>query len=433
MHHGKRMYLLAIALSTIFATAAHAQTTMAYRFKEGDRLHYLMEQKTKSTMSLAGADVEMKVNVTLSMSWQVLKVDAKGSAQVKIKVTHSKMAMESVVGNAQVDSKDKDAPNDVIGKMLGQMNKAVAAMEITATMLPTGEMKDVKVADETVTAMRGIPGADKLGDLAHPDNFKDMIGGIVFPTDSISKGKSWTHKTETKTPAGKIFADNIYASEGTVVQDGISLEKLSINPNIRIEADPNAQMKVKSIKATGYTLFDNKAGRVVESSVNQIKKGSVGVMGLVLDQITEETTTIKLQKLTAEAKSEGAKSILSVKLAEGDFVDKAVATELLETLPGVSRSFTLERSYVRSITITGGTGAETAIANEIKALAEASIEDLGKKVSVKESISLDGKTITKVNVQWIERSQRGTATRSDGSTIPFLVKVGLRLKLEPAK
>jgi hypothetical protein len=434
MHPGKRTFLLSMILTAAFASAAHAQTTMAYRFKEGDKLHYLMEQKTKSTMSVAGTDIEMKVNVTVSMTWQVLKVDSQGAAQVKVKVTHSKMSMDSLVGNVEVDSKDKDIPGDLAGKMLGQLNRAIAAMEISATVLPTGEMRDMKVADETVKAIRAVAGADKMGDLAHPDNFKDMISGIVFPSEAITKGKSWTNKTETKSPAGTLRADNVYTLEGTITKDGVTLEKIALNPKIKIEPNPKAEMKVKSIKATGQILFDNKAGRVVESTFTQTKVGTVSVMGLVLDQVTEEATTIRLQKPPIAGKSNAAKTIASIKLGEDDFVEKVVFTEQLETLPGVARSFTVERGYERAVTITGGAGAEPVIADEIRALVEATLgEKLGKRVTVKESISLDGKEITKVNVQWVERSRRGTAIRSDGSTVAFLVKVGLRIKLEKAK
>ena len=69
MQFGKRSILLgiAIALTVVSATAARAQTAMSYRFKEGDKLHYLLEQKTNSTMSLAGTDIVMKVNATLSL------------------------------------------------------------------------------------------------------------------------------------------------------------------------------------------------------------------------------------------------------------------------------------------------------------------------------------------------------------------------------
>ena len=219
----------------------------------------------------------------------------------------------------------------------------------------------------------------------------------------------------------------------------VSLDKLveflQFNPNITIDADPKAQMKIKSIKAAGYTLFDNKLGRVFESNVQQTKVGQVTVMGLTLDQTTTETTTIRLQKLTAEAvKNDPGNKVVSIKLNEDDFVDKVVFTEPLETLAGAARSFSVERGFLRSVVITAPAGAPAALADEIKALVEASLgEKIVNRVTVKESIALDGKELTKVNVQWIERSRPGIAMRSDGSTVSFQLKVGLRIKLEKAK
>jgi len=46
-----------------------------YRFRKGDKLHILLEQKTQSTMSLA-ARHRMRLDATLSCSWKVLQVDA---------------------------------------------------------------------------------------------------------------------------------------------------------------------------------------------------------------------------------------------------------------------------------------------------------------------------------------------------------------------
>jgi Family of unknown function (DUF6263) len=409
--------------------AVHAQTVMAYRFKEGETLHYLMEQKNSTKISVAGADVVMNVNTTVNLAWQVLKVD-QGNASVKIRVMHSKISLESLVGNVNVDSNDKAVPNDPIGQPLGQLNKAIAAMEITATMLPTGELKDVKVSDATVKAMQAIPGADKLGDLAHPDNFKDMISGIVFPTTTVEKGKSWSHKVETNTPAGKISADNLYTAEGTVQRDGATLEKIALTPTIKIEANPKAEMKVKSIKASGHTLFDNKSGRIVESTVKQTKEGTVSVMGLNLNQTTDEVTTLKLLK-PGEVKGL-VKSIDSIKIDEDKYVEKTVATEQLETIAGVSRSFTVERNFETAISIPGM--KDKALVEELKGMVESSLSiAIGKKSTVKETLALDGKETTKVNVVWIERSRAGVATRADGSTVPFLVRVGLRIKLEKAK
>ena len=244
MQLGKR--ILVLALMVAGGSAANAQT-MRYQFKEKDKLFYTIEQKTKSTATLMGAEIVSTIAANMSLYWEVLKVDPQGNAHVKIKVTRSKLALDSIVGMAEVDSDSKDGPTDAAGKMLAQMNKAFAAMEITATMLPTGEMKDVKVSEATVTAMKSIPGADKFGDLSHPDNFKDMLSNIVFPTGAVTKGKSWSHKTESNAPEGKTSTEHVFTLEEPIDQDGAKLEKITQAPTFKVEADPKAMIKVKSI------------------------------------------------------------------------------------------------------------------------------------------------------------------------------------------
>jgi hypothetical protein len=429
MPHPKRTLLFVLAFVIAGTSTARAQT-MRYQFKEKEKLVYAIEQKTKSTIELAGAKVDTDINASMTLHWEVLKVDREGNAHVKIKMIRSKIAMDSLLGKVEVDSDSKDGPGDAIGRMLAPMNKAIAAMEITAIMLPTGELKDVKVAEATTKAMKAIPGAEQFGDLAHPDNFKDMISSIVFPTDPVAKGKSWSHKAETISPEGKLTTDTVFTLEGTVDQGGTKLEKISVKPTIKVVADPKAVMKVKSVEAAGHILFDNKAGQLVESSISQTKVGKVNAMGLTLDNTSVQTTVIRLKKLTEAEKKAAANMIDALKIDEKEFVEKAAATELLETIAGVSRSFTVERSYEPSITMTGSATAT----DELKAKVETALGvTLGKKVAVKETIMLDGKEVTKLNVVWMERYRRATATTSDGRTVEFLVKVGMRLKLEKAK
>jgi hypothetical protein len=303
-------------------------------------------------------------------------------------------------------------------------------MEFTATMLPTGEMRDIKVSEATVNAMKALPGADQAGDLTNPDHFKSMLSSIVFPAGAVVKGNMWSHLTEGKSLGGKISTEHVFTFDGPVDQEGARLDKISFKQNVKVEADPKATIKVKSIKATGHALFDNKAGRLVECTTQQTMTGKLDVAGLPLDKTSEQTTTIRLQKQTAEAKSAAARDIEAIKIDETEFVEKVVATDLLETLAGVSRSFTVERSYEPSITITGS----VPVSDDLKTKVEKALDiTIGKKMLVKESITLDGKEITKVNVQWVERYRRGTATTSNGTTLSFLVKVGLRFKLEKAK
>lgn len=422
MHPFPRIVSLTILLMA--ASVAPGQVTLRYRFKEKERLYYNVEQKTKSTMNVAGAELVANLDAGMSLYWEIAKVNTDGSAQVRVKFTYSKMTFDSLLGMVTVDSKGKDAAGDAVGRVLSPVNKAIAEMEITATMLPTGELRDLKVSEATIRAFKALPSGDMLGDLAHPDNFRDLISSVVFAPGTVVKGKSWTHKSVSQAPEGKLNTENVYTLEDPVTQDGVTLQKIALSPTITVEANPQAKMTVKSMKSTGFVLFDNNAGRVVESVVKSTKQGRIDIMGLAVDSTNEQTTTWRLKKA-----GDIASEIDTVKIDESQFVEKSVATEMLETIAGVSRSVTLERNYEPGIVLEKGTPSDS-----LKAKVEAALGiTLGKRAQAKESITLDGKNVTKLNVHWVERYRRGTATASDGSSVSFLVRVGLRLQLDKAK
>ena len=326
-----------------------AQTTLRFQFKDKEKLYYVVEQKTKSLLKILGqVDVNSNVNSTMAFYWEVVKLD-QGNAQVRIKFTHSKMSMDSLLGMSRSIPKTRSLPNDATGKMLGQFNRVIAAMEITATMLPTGEMKDVKVAEATAKALKAIPSAELAGDLAHPDNFRDMLSSIVFSTEPVAKDKSWTYKSETYSPEGKLNTETVFTLEDTIQQDGAALEKISLKQNIKIVADPKAMIKVSSIKSSGHLLFDNKLGRFVGSTINQTKVGKIEVMGVGVDMNSDQTTVIRLAGQSADEKLELANKIESFKIDETEFVEKVVASQTLETIAGVARSFTVMRNYEPAI------------------------------------------------------------------------------------
>ena len=74
------------------------------------------------------------------------------------------------------------------------------------------------------------------------------------------------------------------------------------------------------------------------------------------------------------------------------------------------------------------------VPEELKGKVEGALDIvLGKKVKVKETITLDGKDVTKLKVLFVEQYRRGTAVTGAGTTISYEVRVGLNFKLEKAK
>jgi hypothetical protein len=298
MHFRNRCILVASLILAACTSAASAQTTLRYQFKEGDKLPYVMEQKMKITMNILGMDVETKMDMALQLSLNVVEVNKDGSVQMQFKVTSAKMNMDGPTGKVEVDSKDQLEPDDPVAKILSQVTKALGAMEMTGQMLPTGETKNVKVSEATVKALQAVPGADKAGDVANAESFKSMLSSIVFPTEAVEKGKTWTNKTESKTKFGQAISENVFTYDGTTEKDGATLQKISLKPNIKIEADPNAEIKikVKDAKGTGHILFDNKIGRLIESTTTQTTQMQINAGGIDIDQRVEQTTTLRQKK-----------------------------------------------------------------------------------------------------------------------------------------
>jgi hypothetical protein len=298
MQPNQRAIFLAVLASAIFVPASRAQTTLRYQFKEGEKIAYVMEQKAKMAITSMGTTKEATMTMTLDMSWNVLKIDGQGQGTVQIKVGSAKLAMDGPTGKVEVDSKDTKESDDGVAKALGQIVRAMATMEITGTMMATGEMKDLKVSEETIKALKNLPSADKMGDAMNPDSFKNMITNVVFPKEEVSKGKTWSGKTESKSLLGKVIADNTFTYEGQADKNGVKLDRITVKPAVKIEADPAAPIKfeVKDVKGSGEILFDNKAGRLVESAINSRTELAISANGMDASQVIDQTVTIRAKK-----------------------------------------------------------------------------------------------------------------------------------------
>src|SRR5262249_54031271 len=110
--HWQTFGLAAVALA-LLAGPAHAQTTLRYQFKSGEKLQYGLSQDMKMTMNLAGMDIEMKLKQSMDMDWDVQNVDAQGNARVQLKFGHVRLKLDSTTGNAEFDSKkNTEEPED---------------------------------------------------------------------------------------------------------------------------------------------------------------------------------------------------------------------------------------------------------------------------------------------------------------------------------
>src|SRR5205807_1173100 len=122
--------------------------------------------------------------------------------------------------------------------------------------------------------------------------------GLIMPKEAISKGKTWKSKSDMKLPIGKMIAEVEYTYAGTEDKDGRSLEKISLKPKATIEPDPNAPiaLKLKSHEGKGTAYFDNTAGRLLETTVQQTMEMEAEVAGMAFTRKMVQTMTMRLAK-----------------------------------------------------------------------------------------------------------------------------------------
>ncbi len=299
MHLRKKPLLVALLSAwSLAALPATAQTTLRYKFKEGDALKYVVEQKMKMTMSIMGKDIDMNMDQSSEMGWSVGKVNDKGDAEITVKFGRSKMSMNSPMGKVEVDSNSTQQPDDQFGQILYKVVKGLAEMEVTATVSPLGEFSDLKIPDKSLKALQNIPGGEAFGDLLSPDGLKRMMSqsGIVMPKEPVTAGKTWNSKNEMKLPFGKMIAEIEYKYAGPTEKDGRTLEKITLKPKAEIQPGKDAPiaMKVKSQEGTGTALFDNAAGKLIEVSNQQNMEMEADNMGIAFTMRMTQATTMRL-------------------------------------------------------------------------------------------------------------------------------------------
>ena len=309
------------ALGSVVATSVQAEGPLRWKFKVGEKLDYNMVQEMQMAASGPALPQEMKTSMRqeMKMTWDVQGVDDKtGEAVIRQKFDQVKMKMSTPVGGFEYDSKSEEAPTG-LGAMIAPMYKAMTEGEFEITMTSRGEVKDVKIPEQVIAALKNAPNAAAMGDIASADGFKKMIsqGALVLPEKPPKKGDTWTTKVEMKNPAfGKQTVETTYRYDGTKEIKGTKFAV--IKPQLKMEFEnqaaakegqpqqPAAQqnvMKIKEQTSDGEVLFNIPAGRLQSTSLKQnVTIEANANVNMKIDQKIDVTVTPAGEKKADAAK-----------------------------------------------------------------------------------------------------------------------------------
>ncbi len=293
------------------AGMAQAKTTLRWKFKPGDVLHYQTVQSTvTSIQDLNAKPVQQTLALTIDLTWTVKSVDDQGKASVAETIDRMRTtATMPYVGKLSDDSKDADAAGPI-----GSLFKFLVGSEFTFTVTPRGEIDDVKLPEKLLAALKAPDEpAAAPGQPAEPggmkmmlmqlgiteDGMKNMLNQmtLVVPQEALEVGGKWDRKLPT--PAGPDGAsrmiDQMFTYRGA--EAGNKAEGVDLTTKFEpLKPDPNVPVTVKSEEASGRYSFDNAAGRITSSTLTQKIEARIQQEGKEIPQSIETVTTMTLTK-----------------------------------------------------------------------------------------------------------------------------------------
>lgn len=293
--------LLTVVWFSLAVSASSAQTTLRWKFQEGQKFKQVVQQDMKMAMKVGERDITTQMKQTMDVIWTVGQVDADGVSTVEQQFTHMRMKMDAPGGIGFEFDSDKEQELTGVGAMIAPALKALAQSKFTMKMTNRGEVKEVEVTPETVEAFKKLPGTGQMGGTFSKDGLINMIkqGANAFPEGPVDVGDDWSNEASIEVPQiGKLETVTKLTYAGQEVVDGKSLERVNIDVAVKVtpkeDEEPALPMTIKDQKGSGYLLFDNAAGRLSHSNLVQNMTMEISVGGTALNQKIEQTMTTRL-------------------------------------------------------------------------------------------------------------------------------------------
>jgi hypothetical protein len=299
MRMHKRMGGVILAMIVSLTTAeADAQTPLRWKFKLGDKLDYhMVEEMTLTTRGAPLDETSTPLHQEMDMTWKVVGVKDDGEAVIEQKFHDVTLKMTGPRGEKIEYKSGGDEATASLAAMVAPIYDALTKGVFEFTMTARGEIKNVKVADEVLEALKNSPGAAMLGDIATAEGLQRMLvkWALVLPEKAPKPGETWRSRVELKSPAGgEQIVESSYRYEGTKEIDGRTFAVFRPGLEITFSGKDGTPTKVKEQESTGEILFDVQAGRLASATLKRGLTMDVTVAGQTVEQKVKQTVEVKL-------------------------------------------------------------------------------------------------------------------------------------------
>jgi hypothetical protein len=290
-----------VIVAAVAAASAQADETLRWKFSKGEKLHYLVTQKTSSKAEVAGQKIDTLMTQDIETTWEVQDVDSSGAAVMDQTIERIVFAMTGPGGEIKIDTK-KDEKVEGPAASVAPLFKALAGNPCRLKMSARGEVSDVSIPAKLVEALKNAGPAAANNPLFTEEGFKRMLtqASLVLPDGAVAKGQTWkVTKSIPMAMIGTMVMDNVYTYEGpSDPADRISVAvKLDIQPKDGVPFE----IKVTAQDSKGAFRFDRKAGVLRGSDLTQKMEMRITTNGQVILQNVDTATKMEQTQTTTPA------------------------------------------------------------------------------------------------------------------------------------
>jgi hypothetical protein len=287
--------VLALALAAS-ATQASAQTTLQYRWTQGDTLIYRTVLKTTTNVTGGPAGpVEQTLTQTQTVKLLVAAVGPDGSATLRQTIESVSIDIGGPMGKMAYDSTkppaadDEDPRSATLAKTFG----AMVGEAISVTIAPNGAVRTIagtaKIVDKL---MKGLPMDPLAAGLAQ--NIKAMLSDDALrtsleqsfarmPDQPVKPGDTWTsEQTLGVDVIGRITGTSTFTLKAIEGTGDAAVARVGVTLALRQEAAPgtgSVSVKLGASKGDGELLFHIGKGRVERNTMRTTMPTTITMRG----------------------------------------------------------------------------------------------------------------------------------------------------------
>ena len=265
--------VLALAGLVLPGEFARAQTVLRWKFRAGQTFQVHFEQSTTTETTGAGKPAGVAIDTQMWMTWRVESVDDQGTAMIKQRFDRLSTKMRSGDATAiEFDSESAGNPTGPVAELAVAVKPLLGA-DFDVTMTSRGAIRDVRVPDSAAKALQAVDSA-ALKKILSAKGLSQVLSesAIEFPEGGLQVGATWQAKTVTPSRLGTIKQTRTFTYEGPAERSPKeTVQRISIKGQLDLTPDENAKTKSKLLdqKHSGELLFDNAAGRLMQSESTQ--------------------------------------------------------------------------------------------------------------------------------------------------------------------